>query len=98
MKVLHVAPDDSAGGNLREALRIAGQQQEVLSFIDDLSCGPIAWGTARERAAWWSHVHAPLQEEDLTTFWHRVERRLHPRTGRQGVVERSARHRIDDGP
>jgi hypothetical protein len=73
MKVMHVAPDDSAGGSLKVALRIAGHHQEVLSFNDDLSCGPIAWGTARERAAWWSHVHAPLQEEDLMTFWHRVE-------------------------
>ena len=90
MNVLHVAPDDSAGGNLREALRIAGHQQEVLSFNDDLSCGPIAWGTARERAAWWSHVHAPLQEEDLTTFWHRVEtadERLVLWFGRQSASE-----------
>jgi len=73
MKILHVAPNSSASGNLRQGLRIAGHQQEVLSFNDDLSCGPIAWGTARERAAWWSHVHAPLSEEDLTTFWQRVE-------------------------
>jgi hypothetical protein len=73
MKVLHVAPGDSAGGSLKEALRLAGLQQEVLSFNDDLSCGPIAWGTAHERAAWWSHVHAPMPEEDLATFWHRVE-------------------------
>jgi hypothetical protein len=73
MKVMHVAPGDSAGGSLKQALRTAGHQQEVLSFTDDLSCGPIAWGTARERATWWSHVRAPLQEEDLTTFWHRVE-------------------------
>jgi hypothetical protein len=54
-------------------VRSAGHQQEVLSFNDDLSCGPIAWGTARERAAWWSHVHVPRPEEDLATFWHRVE-------------------------
>lgn len=73
MKVLHVAPGDSASGGLREAVRLAGHQQEVLSFNDDLSCGPIAWGTSRERAAWWSHVHAPIPEEDLATFWHRVE-------------------------
>ena len=90
MKVMHVAPGDSAGGNLKVALRIAGRQQEVLSFTDDLSCGPIAWGTARERAAWWSHVHAPLQEEDLTTFWHRVEtadERLVVWFGRQSASE-----------
>lgn len=73
MKVLHVAPCDSASGGLKEAIRLAGHQQEILAFNDDLSCGPIAWGTSRERAAWWSHVHAPISEEDLTTFWHRVE-------------------------
>jgi hypothetical protein len=73
MKVLHVAPGDSAGGNLKEAVRIAGHQQEVLSFNDDLSCGPIAWGTSHERAAWWSHVHAPMSEDDLEAFWHRLE-------------------------
>lgn len=73
MKVLHVAPGASAGGNLKEALRLAGHQQEVLSFNDDLSCGPIAWGTAHERAAWWSHVHAPIPENDLEAFWHRID-------------------------
>ena len=70
---MHVAPDNWRAGSLKQALRIAGHQQEVLSFNDDLSCGPIAWGTARERVAWWSHIHAPLQEEDLTMFWHRIE-------------------------
>lgn len=73
MEVLHVAPGDSAGGSLRKAMRIAALQQEVLSFFDDLSFGPIAWGTSRERAAWWSHVHAPRLPEDLEEFWHRVE-------------------------
>ncbi|GEP54194.1 DUF3658 domain-containing protein [Reyranella soli] len=73
MKVLHVVPDDSASESLREAVRLASRRQEVLSFNDDLSCGPIAWGTPRERAAWRSYIHAPILEEDLTTFWHRVE-------------------------
>jgi hypothetical protein len=73
MKVLHVAPGDSAGGGLKEAIRLAGHQLEVLSFNDDLSCGPIAWGTARERATWWSHLHAPIPEDDLAAFWHRLE-------------------------
>lgn len=73
MQVLHVAPGASAGRGLKEAIRIAGHQQEVLSFNDDLSCGPIAWGTSRERAAWWSHLHAPIPEDDLAAFWRRVE-------------------------
>jgi hypothetical protein len=73
MKVLHVAPGDSAGGSLREALRLAGCQQEVLSFPDDLSCGPIAWGTSRERAAWWWHLHESRLEDDFEAFWLQVE-------------------------
>lgn len=73
MKILHVAPGDSAGGSLREAIRIIGSQQEVLAFSDDLSCGPIAWGTSRERAAWWSHAHEPRLPDDFETFWHRLE-------------------------
>lgn len=73
MEILHVAPSDSAGESLREAVRIAGRRQEVLSFNDDLSCGPIAWGTPRERAAWWSYVHTPRPESDLAAFWDRIE-------------------------
>jgi Protein of unknown function/Domain of unknown function (DUF1835) len=73
MKVLHIAPGDSAGGSLRQAMRIADLQQEVLSFHDDLSCGPIAWGTSRERAAWWSHIHEARLPEEFEAFWHRLE-------------------------
>ena len=90
MKVLHVAPGESAGGNLREALRLAGHQQEVLSFPDDLSHGPIAWSTSRERAAWWSHVHEPRSEDDLEAFWLRLEtanRRLVVWFGRHAASE-----------
>ena len=73
MKTLHIAPGDSAGGSLREAVRSAALQQEVLSFPDDLSCGPIAWGTGRERAAWWSHIHEPRLPDEFDSFWHRLE-------------------------
>jgi len=73
MKVLHVAPGDSAGGSLRQAIRTAALQQAVLSFHDDLSCGPIAWGTSRERAAWWSHIHEPRLPEEFEAFWRRLE-------------------------
>lgn len=90
MKVLHVAPSDSAGGSLTEALRLAGHQQEVLSFPDDLSHGPIAWGTSRERAAWWWHIHESRLEDDLETFWLRLEtasRRLVVWFGRHSASE-----------
>jgi hypothetical protein len=73
MRVLHIVPGDSARGSLREALRLAGRQHEVLACPDDLSCGPIAWGTSRERAAWWSHVHEPRLPDDFETFWQRLE-------------------------
>jgi hypothetical protein len=86
MKVLHVAPGASASGSLREALRLAGSQQDVLSFPDDLSHGPIAWGTSRERAAWWSHVHEPRLEDDLEAFWLSLE------TANQRLVVWFGRH------
>ena len=55
-------------------MRTVGCQEEVLSFHDDLSCGPIAWGTSRERAAWWSHVHEPrLPEASSRRLSHRLE-------------------------
>jgi Protein of unknown function/Domain of unknown function (DUF1835) len=90
MKVLHVAPGDSAGGSLKEALRLAGHQQDVLSFPDDLSHGPIAWSTSRERAAWWAHIREPRQEDDLEAFWLRLEtanRRLVVWFGRHSASE-----------
>jgi hypothetical protein len=90
MKVLHVAPGDSAGRNLREALRLAGYQQDVLSFTDDLSHGPIAWSTSRERAARWAHLHDPRLEDDLEAFWLRLEtanRRLVVWFGRHSASE-----------
>jgi hypothetical protein len=37
MRTLHIAPGDSAGGSLRQAIQIAGQDDEVLAFRDDLS-------------------------------------------------------------
>lgn len=90
MKVLHVTPGDSVGGSLRQALSLAGCQQDVLPFPDDLSHGPIAWGTSRERAAWWSHIHEPRLEDDLEAFWLRLEttnRRLIVWFGRHSASE-----------
>ena len=86
MRTLHIAPYDSAGGGLREALRRAGSPQDVLSFTDDLSHGPIAWSTSRERAAWWSHIHEPRLEEDLEAFW------LHLETAKRRLVVWFGRH------
>lgn len=70
MKTLHIAPDDSAGGALREAIRDAGGSEEVLSFCDDLSCGPIHSDDPSVRAEWWSRAH-DVGDYDMT-FWDRV--------------------------
>jgi hypothetical protein len=86
MKILHVVPCDSAGGSLREALRLAGVPQDVLSLTDDLSHGPIAWGTSRERAAWWSHLREPRLEDDLESFW------LHLEAARRRLIVWFGRH------
>lgn len=70
---LHIAPSDSAGGSLRCALRDAGHDDDVLSWRDDLSCGPIASGDAAERAEWWSQFYTDRDIEPvLKSFWDRV--------------------------
>jgi hypothetical protein len=74
MAVLHIAPSDSAGGSLRQAVRAAGRDDEVLSFRDDLSCGPIASDDPSVRAIWWGQFCDPSEvEADLRNFWHRFE-------------------------
>src|SRR5580692_6277168 len=73
MKTLHIAPGDSAGGSLAQAIRDAGRDEEVLSFLDDLSCGPINPDDPAVRAAWWSRFHEPSEvEAHLRRFWERV--------------------------
>jgi hypothetical protein len=41
MNTPHVTPSDSAGGSLHRAILDTGRDEEVLSYRDDLSCGPI---------------------------------------------------------
>ena len=72
MKTLHIAPGDSAGGSLREAIGRAGLDDEVLACRDDLSCGPIATDDPAERAAWWAHYHDDADDGHLALFWERV--------------------------
>ena len=74
MRTLHIAPGDSAGGSLRRAIQIAGQDDEVLAFRDDLSCGPVASNDSAARAAWWMQFYEwPEVEDALRTFWGRVD-------------------------
>lgn len=73
MKTLHIAPGDSAGGSLARAISDAGQADEVLSFLDDLSCGPIASNEPSARATWWSRFHErPEVDAAIAEFWQRV--------------------------
>jgi hypothetical protein len=55
-------------------IRLAGRNDEVLSWFDDLSCGPIASDDAAERAKWWAPFHSGDRnvETELTAFWNRV--------------------------
>jgi hypothetical protein len=74
MRTLHIAPGDSAGGSLRQAIQIAGQDDEVLAFRDDLSCGPVASNDPSARAAWWARFYEwPEVEDAHRTFWNRVD-------------------------
>lgn len=73
MKTLHIAPGDSAGGSLIRAIRDAGQEDEVLPFRDDLSCGPIDRDEPSARAAWWDQFYdASDVAATLAEFWKRV--------------------------
>lgn len=76
MKTLHLAPGMSAGGSLIQAVRLAGLDDEVLRFQDDLGCGPIEPYTPAARAAWWSEVYSDFdvakEEAALAGFWERV--------------------------
>ncbi|HTG18750.1 MAG TPA: DUF3658 domain-containing protein [Reyranella sp.] len=73
MRALHVAPGNSAGGSLLQAIREARRNEEVVSCPDDLSCGPIESDEQSARAAWWARFYdVPEFEGDFKTFWNRV--------------------------
>jgi Protein of unknown function/Domain of unknown function (DUF1835) len=73
LKTLHVAPGNSTGGSLLQAIRNVGRNEEVASCPDDLSCGPIESDDLSARAAWWARFYdVPEFEGDFRTFWNRV--------------------------
>src|SRR5258708_3738620 len=74
MSTLHIAPGDSAGGSIREALRSAGLDYEVLRFLDNLSCGPIDSDDPSARATWWAQFSYKASEAEarFRQFWARV--------------------------
>jgi len=73
MRKLHIAPGASAGGSLKQAIREAGRDEEVLPCFDDLSCGPIDTDDPSARAAWWGLFREVWDvESELKTFWNRV--------------------------
>src|SRR5262249_19056155 len=76
--MLHIVFGESAAGTLRLALRQAGRDDEVLSFNDDLSFGPIDPPAPSVRAAWArSELYFPYATtatlaDSLDRFWHRA--------------------------
>lgn len=73
MRTLHITPGISAGGSLIRAVRDAGRDDQVLSFCDDLSCGPIEPSDPSARADWWRLFDAaPEMEAALSEFWDRI--------------------------
>ena len=84
--MLHIVFGESAGGTLRLALRQAGRDDEVLSFDDDLSFGPIDPPIPIVRAAWartelyFPHATTATLVHSLDRFWHRA------RSGQKRVV------------
>jgi len=74
MKTLHITPGDSACGSLRQAIRLADRDEEVLACRDDLSCGPIESNDPSPRAAWWARFYeeAEVVSASFGAFWDRV--------------------------
>ncbi len=73
MNTLHIAPGQSAGGSLVQAIRDAGRDDEVLSFCDDLSCGPIDSDDPLARDSWWQQFYDGMEvADDLRNFWKRA--------------------------
>lgn len=73
MTTLHIAPGDSAGGSMHQAIRGAGLNEEVLRCRDDLSCGPIDSDDHSARVAWWARFYDIAEvTSDYETFWNRV--------------------------
>jgi hypothetical protein len=73
VKTLHIAPGDSSGGSLLQAIRDSGRDEQVLRFRDDLSCGPIDPYEPEVRAAWWGAYYDALEVEAAhREFWDRV--------------------------
>jgi len=74
---LHLTSGPTAGGAVRDALARLGREEEVISFRDALSEGPLGDidAGAASRVAWWGHVrgmpldHAAAEELDDTTVW-----------------------------
>jgi len=70
MKTIHIVPSDSAWGLLWQAVKLAGRDDEVLSFRDDLSCGPIDTNEPSARANWWGQFReGRVPEKDLRQSW-----------------------------
>lgn len=78
MGILHVAPGASAGYSLRQAVQASGRDEQVIRYMDDLSCGPIASDDPLAREAWWLQFYeepgdggSPVSDS-LSSFWDRV--------------------------
>lgn len=75
MRTLHLAPGLFAAGTLRQALRDAGRDDEVLALHDDLSCGPIHATDAGSRSTWSSQIFDDdigVIEASIAAFWDRL--------------------------
>ncbi|BCG71808.1 hypothetical protein MesoLj113a_29660 [Mesorhizobium sp. 113-1-2] len=72
--ILHIAPGHSAGHSLRRAIRTSGRTDDVISFRDNLSCGPIDSQESSARARWWASMYDEYDEHDVDFdgFWQQI--------------------------
>ncbi|WP_142779155.1 DUF3658 domain-containing protein [Agrobacterium sp. T29] len=72
--MLHVVPSLSASGSLKKALSAHSAEDRILSFRDDLSCGPIASLASADRVSWWQeYFDWPSATNEFDDFWEQVD-------------------------
>ncbi|MEU7146122.1 DUF3658 domain-containing protein [Nocardia sp. NPDC046473] len=73
---VHIAPNATSAAAIRAALNVLGDQvADVVTYHDDLSCGPIGRG---DRRAWWMATFTGDMGRDCLCLWNSLDADLSP--------------------
>jgi hypothetical protein len=93
--MLHIVFAPSGAGSLRQALKNAGRDDEVISFFDDLSFGSINPPDSSLRSKWVESELGRTEWDDITAeseqFWREA---LFPHPSKGGVAVSAIRDGI----